>query len=1126
MPRGPTHTSTKNAAFRKARYSFRIGQIIEFETMGADGQPMTRRVKMTAPDTIVDLATMKPLKFQKYAYDIANRGRVLQPHEVKVEMADLAMRNEHRVGIQVDIESAIRSNELDKSYRDIFETSFAVFHKGQRKETHSFLFVDMLYKEEGVTSSGLINRKELKDRLIKSGIHPSAKAADQSQYNRYVRALEYLESGKRPPGPNNDPVVKIKDPSGKMNYDYHLTFHRDFNRRTRRLINTVESKYGVEWDLWGVNSAHDQAYLDLQAKQFGGERFMDHVVEGGQIIKDERAMDMVLAADLYPNGGRSALPTGLLDRLELSKKLRDRITMSLNKDRGSIYAPGTSHQDQLNIYYYSLEDQHPIKKQIQEELGVKKNSWITQTHSSHADVNTQTSFHHLARDATLDAIDKWNRGQYDLNRGYINPSERLEIGLVRDLFIRESIEDPHSPFYAYGVSGDDLKRTKMTMGQYVDVKKNSAAQFFERKTGGIKAVERMYKNMYEASGSAKLNTNIIKEGMGAFGGPSTITQVLAGAVLMAGVEHAALAAQKRLAEVGDEPPEGVRHESILTVLRRMRLTDFGTSLLSHLTRSPQFVQNIFKTFKDPSTFKHIKDVFSEINSLTKRAVKAKQLKHVVTKGGKPRLSKKFHSKAQEFADHLVANLELSKKGKGAIMRSIKNAARTVLVPRINVARGFKQYADGIRNLVGKHGQVAGTAFGIGVIGALGLSAMAGKADPKYDEREYDPKTHARVMNPQKEKRAKRGNLIQKVREVRQASGLEGLRYGGEQRQINRVSFTDFGSGRILQFMGKIPGATIQRARNLVRRATEYMGKSRPSNVMRTTVKSQSIRRFAGDTGTRAARVEKMKFLNTSNVNKHVKYNAKKLNTTIKSTAAQQADDYGNLLQTKRILTDAKNKSRVAHISAPRHINHEMTATKLSLKRPSKRNAIIWGDLPKGKKAPYFNTDIAGYRLDVPTAIPTSGIRKVAYKPGLSNRGYPETINTVKKVIQGPVQDSRKVHVPKSFLEGYRAPAKPGPSINLSRKGGIQHPGMHTYMGMRRSATASPTANPPAIKKAPNDYLRLQESYRHRAQQRIDKTFFVRRDGYMSKGLVSHHARPHGYTYTGYQHGTPLQIGMT
>jgi len=341
----------------------------------------------------------------------------------------------------------------------------------------------------------------------------------------------------------------------------------------------------------------------------------------------------------------------------------------------------------------------------------------------------------------------------------------------------------------------------------------------------MKKLSMQIQSNIERSMSYRFEAGILKQTTGQFGG-NTIAQLLGGAMMFAGVRVAVAKAQE-LFNPDDKAnsTEGLRHDSILTVVNRLANTEFGSGYLKGF--APAIVKVMKAMFKnsvtDPTGMPAlVKNTLSKISSTMKDIKGNQSLWKMLTDPDKlteishkvihaPTSLSATPSILEEFTQELASRNILGETGSKMLFGAMDKAAdlaghyRLAIEKtarfRTNKTTAFKEAKDkivkGISEIFVTRGKdeaiklkAPAIAIGLGGVGAIGIMLSRNSYDP---DQMYQPMRNQEQLKYRRDENRK-ARLSQQIHDIRMSGYMEGISLGSRVRQSERYSKTDFGSG--------------------------------------------------------------------------------------------------------------------------------------------------------------------------------------------------------------------------------------------------------------------------------------------------------------------------------------------
>jgi hypothetical protein len=325
-------------------------------------------------------------------------------------------------------------------------------------------------------------------------------------------------------------------------------------------------------------------------------------------------------------------------------------------------------------------------------------------------------------------------------------------------------------------------------------------------------LEKIVSTNIESTMAIRTEKGFLQSNVKQFGG-GTISQLLGGSFLVAGIHASVRKIKERFTETRENNMEGLSHNSIMTNMQRLINTDFGSGLQGMFDvakGSAKILTQIFRNqIKNPSgSGRIIKNHLSGINKTIQEGRKAhgtflemlknpERMQDLTTKifgpedGHIVRLIDELHDKEKisrvtrdtlEKANTKIRDVFFDysemigqKSADKTLGNTIKDAFSSMVASR------------------GKDGKFklkpTGWALGAGAFGALGLMLTRGSYDPELAAVPIqNPYTQDKLRYAERT-RPKRQQFVQDMQNAQR----EGIGLQSQQRQQQRYSKTDFGS---------------------------------------------------------------------------------------------------------------------------------------------------------------------------------------------------------------------------------------------------------------------------------------------------------------------------------------------
>jgi len=502
-------------------------------------------------------------------------------------------------------------------------------------------------------------------------------------------------------------------------------------------------------------------------------------------IEDIRGSQMVINSAVMPELTNNMTTTfgpmldDIADRLNMSNKSRKKFFDNMSRNIDGVYTPRSAADDILSKLNYAVAD------------------------GNKTDFNP--TFHNAAKDSAQEIriIENQKRFYNKAVKESMMPSQHFQS--VKSRYLSAHMLQQAEDAIAYDRLGINYTNKSSWKGKILKPTSGSV---------DINVLSKRIQSKFESNTSYKIEKNMLESNIRQFGG-STIGHLLGGALLFAGIRKGVKKARELFADDKAHNTEGLRHDSIMTAVRRLGISDFGSGrLLGALTspgsikafkrlfrqklKNPQNTINIIrKSLKNINkniiqkyrqeaggTFRQLikdKDRMSKVvnETLGPQGATSKLLTNLTRRNKiSPQLAYKIsnvNNKALEFGSTFVNSIKNIKNNPNAAM----NAARKKIdkgISSIFVNKDNKLKASGI-------------AIALGGIGGLGIMLARGS---------YDPKEMKEPLPTQDERRFRRdpgySDTLRQMRNDIRNSNQEGIALGSRDRQKSRYEYTDFGSG--------------------------------------------------------------------------------------------------------------------------------------------------------------------------------------------------------------------------------------------------------------------------------------------------------------------------------------------
>jgi hypothetical protein len=494
---------------------------------------------------------------------------------------------------------------------------------------------------------------------------------------------------------------------------------------------------------------------------------------------DLRGYDLFRNAHLFPsltdNMSHTLGPAmnEIADKLRLSDKQTKRFLEMGEKGIASFYKKGSSAEAMFETLRYAAGK-------------TKDQSYTAQTHESMWDVKQTSDWHN--------EMDSMHRAavQERMNPGLQNKSVRasLQVGMLRTMAVEAAAQEST---LRDSVGSAELKK-----------------QYYDRFDGNVNfsKIEKQITANMESVFAQRLEKNMVSGATKQFGG-GTVAQLLAGSFLVAGVHSGIRKINEQFRDNRSNNMEGLNHNSIMTNMRRLVHTDFGSGWYGQVTASARILSKMFvnKMASPDSMFNTIKKGISKINAEV-NAVKGKDRYRDLFRNEDKlnELSKKLFDPDNGHLSRLIDSATTEGEWGSKINAGLKKGVTKLGEVAVDYASAIgkfgadKQLKQSIseamstllitKNSKGKKTLTAsGFALGIGAFGALGMMAMRGKFDPNLSAADTKSPYTQDKLNYAERSRPKTRQLVQDIKTANY--NAYGIKPPETQKGI--YARTDFGS---------------------------------------------------------------------------------------------------------------------------------------------------------------------------------------------------------------------------------------------------------------------------------------------------------------------------------------------
>jgi len=735
-----------------ANLFFGLGKRVRIE--GKNGKP-ARYITRTAENEWRDELSYRPVPIEEIADDLLKPSTRLVTERDLLEFKTLARtRNTHRRKVFIDTETRIKSNTGRLVKEDTLQVAFKI--KGENKG-HSLIFSDIAKQHKTLQGAP------------SDPIHDMPKALDQ-QYEQMDKFYT----------PHGRSEFMVDDNALGIKMHVNMINRSEYVGKSKRIFDPTKHQgmaYNSSFDEARINAMsgpENQIQLD-DLRGFASISYARHMPEVDEVYMK------ALTTNFKP----------LLKKMNITDDATALIVDNARHGLGSQYTSATALED---LHYINQGTLGPHAQKL--KTGRLNDDFTTQTHEGVGDnILAENAYSDTKQLNEMMRREKMGLFGHDPNRRYFSTADRRAYFWMRQAYAREAVANPNSVW--------------QTVAEF-----NKAWDRAAGKDGDPVMVARRIKANLEIKQGIKIEKGIFKGTKGSLGGPGTVGALLGGAALSAGVKWAVTKASMRAGEGQDQVPEGLGHNSLMTVARRLALTDFHSSWSSGISQAAgAFVKIIggsMRMMKNSPTGKAVGEAFSAIlgspkyqgsGDITKGAVKSwfgggGGTKHMQT------IMSKIQCALGKMATSASENVHLTDKARENVSGFFQKAAEKVAelgtsVPtdKSLLTEGTVKFKKTLSDLFAMRGgklppHAIAAMAGIG--GAVLLGVTTGKYDPDKAPEVPETLDKNKVRNPQRHRRTP-GSLWQRLNDLRSTQD-EGIRYGSPTRQQQRYSKTDFGSG--------------------------------------------------------------------------------------------------------------------------------------------------------------------------------------------------------------------------------------------------------------------------------------------------------------------------------------------
>lgn len=759
-------------------------------------------VMKSAGGEYIDVRTMRPIDVRVFLHNIISTGHKASFAEVKNNIPKLTeltkAYKEHKFNI--DFETAL-TREGVKSASDLFSVGMAGTYSTQAGKTirageiyFADIFKDIVQQddmEKQITARGKLatSSKNIQAGYFKEITRfAKQKGIDLGKVSNLTEIVQNRDTLSR--------VVTALEAMGEAyTHDASPKSYRKFmtrfpNQGSPELftgLSMADKVYSAMKDKMGFDDGTPFAAVNPQGVDDAGAALTGFSKQNS--ILDLRGHQLFINSTVMPNLTENLHVTlgpvvhDVAHKLRMSDQQKKAFFQKFEKGISSIYSKGSSAEDMLkNLRYANRSNRY---------LRLKETTHGAMMDSIDQVFLSQEQYRFMGKTMKESAFPNFKK---------MGARSRFTAAFIVDQ-ATSAIADNSAQFTSKrGVLGYISKNINMT-------------DLAEEVSGKLE---------YETS--KRMEKNFLHSNTKQFGG-NTIAQLLGGAALFSGVRMAANSAMERFMETREKSTEGIRHDSYMTQIRRLMLTDFGSGVIaSHpVSFALPLLSKIFKkTVMSPTgiprlvqkTFKNVGKIIKNnrgsgtfmemMRDTNKRTQLIDDLFHQEGTQGLRWSVKSMYSHGHISESQFVT----ANKGLDTI-RDKLSMYSAIAKPNLNAKKfTLRTLTDDVTNLFVsrsvENGQTIikakapAVAMGVGAMGAFAIMLSRGSYDPGEMNRpvmtkhDYKYRRVDKVWN----------KIRTRMQDIRQIN-LEAVGLQSRERQDQRYSMTDFGSG--LRLIGRMIG---------------------------------------------------------------------------------------------------------------------------------------------------------------------------------------------------------------------------------------------------------------------------------------------------------------------------------
>jgi len=678
---------------------------------------------------------------------VANHWRIIDRREMANKLNSVGMLNSAAKHIEVDIETSMGFNRVNPNMRDVYQLAWAEIdtqngNLGQRVKVARW---DVLKKNIPIIRKGnkqaidwnqfeeVLTNKRVQQNWINEFTNKSnVSDAVAKDYIRTMRDIKKYAAF----DPNKEAAL-LSSIQDKGYFDFKSATN------TTTVVGTVEGipKYmrgtlrswsrqlqAGELSAAAFNApAIDQSVINMMAKLSGMRK---NILSLG----DSRGTSLLLRAMQHPEFGADFYMNNQywmntqLDKLGIAGGVRETIMDNVIRGMSSAQTKGTDVESLYNILQ-----------------GLYGKKYVAESHAAMSDVMMTAD---LLKGHT-NLTKKMVSGAADAMGG-VSTRKMLQAETVKQIIwksiqgtsVGQEFTGPHA--------GADF------------------SNFFDKVTKK-QLIKNTVETMTMESANRQYAANIFQDTRAQFGG-GTLNHLLMGAFAGGLVTWAVNKARAQWAESKRSEPDGLSHNSLPTIIRRLQMTDFGSVRSSGNATTAAFsvFKAIFDETRQRGLGKSISNLLGGITAYIKHGLRIQDVKDIA------KTKTQIASASKRIGSTFVDTVFGKESRWGAVIKEKVSDTARLASDTVKKIKDFDYNKLTVRelsrNVVEKYRAIdpstrllIGGALGVGVGGAMLMNAMKGSNDPYYTTDQYTSADQHKPRNYQQNLRS--------VRSVRHAKNI-------------------------------------------------------------------------------------------------------------------------------------------------------------------------------------------------------------------------------------------------------------------------------------------------------------------------------------------------------------------